>query len=282
MSRKEVKKYNQAPLPFQGQKRKFLKEFETAIKQHFNDTTVFVDLFGGSGLLSHTVKQTLPQAQVVYNDFDNYRRRLSNIERTNLLLTDLRLIVVDFPKEKRLSDDAKSVILSRIKKEQKTGFVDYITLSSSLLFSAKYVTSFAGLSKETMYNNMKQSDYNADNYLTGVEIVQQDYKELFSFWQNYQNVVFLVDPPYLSTDCSTYGNGNYWRLSDYLDVLQVVTGTSYFYFTSNKSSIVELCEWLELNNNGQNPFAGAIRKEIGATLNHSAKYMDIMLYKKRV
>lgn len=40
--------YNQAPLPFQGQKRKFVKLFAEKIET-LPDDTVFVDLFGGSG-----------------------------------------------------------------------------------------------------------------------------------------------------------------------------------------------------------------------------------------
>lgn len=39
-----------APLPFVGQKRMFAKEF-IKVLDLFPDDTVFVDLFGGSGLL---------------------------------------------------------------------------------------------------------------------------------------------------------------------------------------------------------------------------------------
>ncbi len=268
-------------MPFQGQKRKFLKEFQTAIKQQFDDTAVFVDLFGGSGLLSHTVKQIYPDARVIYNDFDDYHLRLANIERTNALLADLRPIVTHLPREKKLDEKTKAAIISRISKEQNTGFVDYITLSSSLLFSTQYATSLENLNAAIMYNKVRETNYNADEYLAGVEIVKQDYRELFAFWRQHPSVVFLVDPPYLSTDCSTYGNNGYWRLSNYLDVLQTVTNTSYFYFTSNKSSIVELCEWMERYYGANNPFAGAVRKEIAVQLNHTSKYVDIMLYKKK-
>jgi len=90
-------------------------------------------------------------------------------------------------------------------------------------------------------------------------------------------VVFFIDPPYLSTEASVYEN--YWRLSDYLDVLQTLKGTSYFYFTSNKSSIVELLEWTERNLSAANPFAGATKKEIHSRINYSSSYTDIMLYK---
>ena len=50
-----MRNYTQAPLPFQGQKRKFLKDFKSALTE-FSPTATYVDLFGGSGFLSHTVK----------------------------------------------------------------------------------------------------------------------------------------------------------------------------------------------------------------------------------
>ena len=67
----------------------FAKEFIKVLK-HYQDDAVFVDLFGGSGLLSHITKCQKPDATVVYNDFDNYRRRLENIPRTNALLDKIR------------------------------------------------------------------------------------------------------------------------------------------------------------------------------------------------
>ena len=47
------KMYSSAPLPFVGQKRMFAKEFIKVLGQ-FPDSTVFVDLFGGSlyGIMS--------------------------------------------------------------------------------------------------------------------------------------------------------------------------------------------------------------------------------------
>ena len=92
-------------------------------------------------------------------------------------------------------------------------------------------------------------------------------------------MVFLVDPPYLSTDVGTYKM--YWRLSDYLDVLNVLRDKPFVYFTSNKSSIIELCEWLGSNRTLGNPFENAQKVEFNAHMNYSAKYTDIMLYKKQ-
>lgn len=50
-----MKSFNQSPLPFQGQKRNFLRKLKTILPNYPNDA-IYVDLFGGSGLLSHTVK----------------------------------------------------------------------------------------------------------------------------------------------------------------------------------------------------------------------------------
>ena len=49
------KMYLSAPLPFVGQKRMLAKEFMKVLEQ-YPDGTLFVDLFGGSGLLSHITK----------------------------------------------------------------------------------------------------------------------------------------------------------------------------------------------------------------------------------
>lgn len=78
------RKYYSAPLPFVGQKRMFAKEFKKVLEQ-FPNGTVFVDLFGGSGLLSHIAKCEKPHSKVVYNDFDDYRLRLEHISQTNEL-----------------------------------------------------------------------------------------------------------------------------------------------------------------------------------------------------
>jgi len=273
-------KYNyvQAPLPFQGQKRRFLKPFKTALET-FPDDAIYVDLFGGSGLLSHTVKQIYPDAKVIYNDFDSYSHRIENLDKTNVLLSDIREICAKNPTRKeRLSDELHSEIIGRISKEK--GFVDWVTVSSSLLFSMNYVTSFEQLKKEKFYNKVRLSNYVAEGYLEGVDRVRKDYRELFAEYRNHKNVVFLVDPPYLSTDCTTYSRPDYWKLSDYLNVLKTIEDQSYFYFTSNKSQIIELCDWMETNSYARNPFAGSTMVTVKTSLTHNASYEDIMIYRQ--
>lgn len=105
------KTYSQAPLPFVGQKRMFASEFRKVLKR-FSDKTVFIDLFGGSGLLSHITKRERPDATVIYNDHDNYRERLGNIHRTNELLEDLRETAKGYPRHKKITGSMRYSIIS--------------------------------------------------------------------------------------------------------------------------------------------------------------------------
>ena len=273
------KQYLSAPLPFQGQKRMFAKEYISVLQQ-FPDGTTFVDLFGGSGLLSHITKYQKPHSTVVYNDYDGYRQRLEHIGQTNALLSELREITVDVPRNKPILGKLRERVLSCIRKhEHNCGYIDYITLSSSVMFSMKYATEFADLEKNTLYNNIRTTDYPlCQDYLDGLTITSSDYREVFEQYKEVPDVVFLVDPPYLSTDSKTYNM--YWKLSDYLDVLTVLVGHRFIYFTSNKSSIIELCDWLGKNKTIGNPFEDSQRLEFNARMNYSASYTDIMLYTK--
>lgn len=80
------KTYKNAPLPFCGQKRNFLRVYVEVLKDVSREVDTVVDLFGGSGLLSYTAKQILPDCRVIYNDFDHYIDRLAAVDQTNEIL----------------------------------------------------------------------------------------------------------------------------------------------------------------------------------------------------
>lgn len=261
-----------------GQKRMFAKDFIKVLEQ-FKDKAVFVDLFGGSGLLSHITKRQRPDATVVYNDYDGYRQRLRAIPQTNALLADLREIAKDTPRRKPIKGEARERVFERIiREENKRGYVDFITLSSSLMFSMKYKLSVEEMRKEVLYNTIRMTDYPpCPDYLDGLTVTSCDYKKLYERYKDVPDAVFLVDPPYLSTEVGTYKM--HWRLSDYLDVLNVLRDKPFVYFTSDKSSIIELCEWIGNNQTLGNPFKDCRKVELNAQMNYSSHYTDIMLYK---
>lgn len=249
------------------------------ILRQYPDGATYVDLFGGSGLLSHITKHQKPQATVIYNDYDHYTRRISHIPQTNRLLEQIRRLTSSIPRHKSIPQETKGNIIRLIRQEeQQSGYVDYITLSSSLLFSMKYATSLDSLRKETLYNNVRTTPYDlCHDYLDGLTVTHLDYRKLFNQYRDTPNVVFLIDPPYLSTEVGTYTMS--WDLADYLDVLQTLVGTNYIYFTSNKSSIIELCEWMGRHPSIGNPFEGSRRIDFNAHMNYNSGYTDIMLYR---
>ena len=272
------KTYTSAPLPFMGQKRRFVKEFRKVLAEYPDDVTI-VDLFGGSGILSHTAKAVKPNATIVYNDFDNYRKRLEHIPHTNALLDKIRPLACCVGKLERIPNNVRDRIRELVREEeQKVGFVDFYTISQSLMFSMKYATSLGEFLKSTLYNRMVGNGYDAEGYLDGLTIVSEDYKVLFERYKDTPNVLFVLDPPYLSTDVGAYTE--YWSLSKYLDVIQLLMSRDFVYFTSNKSQLLELCEWLGKSGLGRNFFDGARRIELPARVNHSSEYIDIMMYKR--
>lgn len=275
-----MKTFKQAPLPFQGQKWNFIKHFKQALKDYPSDAT-YVDLFGGSGLLSHTVKSIFPNTKVIYNDYDNFRKRLKNIPQTNAILDELRSLNISTPRGKRITGMDEEKVLTVLKKANKRDFVDWVSLSSSLKFAMNYGLKLEDFTNDTLYNKIKKSNYDlANDYLKGIEVMQEDYRVLYEKYSSDKNVIFLIDPPYLSTDSKTYKSESYWKLSNYLDVIDTLKG-SYFYFTSNKSHIVELANWVEKKKINFSPFKNATCVEINASVTHNAKYTDIMYHKNK-
>ena len=104
-----MKNHTTSPLPFQGQKRKFVKHFKEALTD-FPSNATYIDLFGGSGLLSHTVKTTHPNARVIWNDYDDFAHRLALIPTTNEIIAQLRPIVANHPKGTRINEVKPTIL----------------------------------------------------------------------------------------------------------------------------------------------------------------------------
>ena len=270
--------YNSSPLPFKGQKRSYIKQFKSVL-QRCEDITTVVDLFGGSGLLSRAAKDVLPNARVIYNDYDHFDQRISMIDRTNALLDEIAPLVKDVEYKKQIPREIKQECLMLMRKYEETGAVDYTTISASLLFSGNYADSYNQFAKQGFYNRMVRTDYDATGYFDGLEITHKDYRELFGEFKNKEHVLFVIDPPYLSTECNTYRSEGYWKLKDYLDVLAMLKGTKFIFFTSNKSELIELCEWIDTNSTGVELLKNAERFELTKFVNTYSSYKDIMFAK---
>lgn len=269
--------YKSAPLPFMGQKRYFVRAFSEMLGSVEGKIDTVVDLFGGSGLLSHTAKRKLPRCRVVYNDFDGYTQRLAHVEQTNEILMLIKDRLTGVQPNARLSEAQRADVLEIVERYAAAGYVDIMTIGRSVLFSGKWVKTMEELRKHTMYNRVKPGGYDCAGYLDGLEVVSMDYRELFALHKGNSRALFLLDPPYLTTEVGQYEN--YWRLTDYLDVLKLTKGTKYVYFTSDKSQITELCQWLTCEYGAAAPLYGAQAQVRTNTLNYQAKFNDMMITK---
>ncbi|WP_229025738.1 hypothetical protein [Pasteurella multocida] len=191
-----AKQFKQAPLPFTGQKRMFLKHFTQVLNDNIEGNGkgwTIIDVFGGSGLLSHVAKRLKPKAKVIYNDFDGYAERLNHITETNQLREILYHSVSEIiPKNKLISKQAKEEIINKIKAFN--GYKDVNCLSSWLLFSGQQVGSLDELFKQRFYNCIRQSDYTlAEGYLDGLEVISESFHQLLPRFRDKEKVLLILD-----------------------------------------------------------------------------------------
>lgn len=258
-------KYSKAPLPFLGQKRNWLKTIKTL---DFTDKIV-IDLFGGSGLLSHTIKQNNPTATVIWNDFDDYQSRLNQIKATESLRQVLNELTKHIEKASRPSLELQQKIIDAI---QASGCIDYITISSWLLFGGKYAHSLDELLAHAWYCRVNQTPLSSLNYLNGIKREQLDFRELLSKYSYQDNVIYVADPPYIMTNQQGYVKGKndeHFRLKDAIALIQALKGKQALIFSSTKSETDDL---LGIFNSGDN----IKRIEYQASLPEGRKYTELL------
>ena len=276
------KTFKQAPLPFIGQKRMFLKHVEIVLNKHIDgegEGWTIVDVFGGSGLLSHTAKQLKPKATVIYNDFDGYAERLNHIDDINRL----RQIIFNYlhgiiPKNGRLSKEIKEEIINKINDFK--GYKDLNCLASWLLFSGQQVGSVEALFVKDFWNCVRQSDYpTAEGYLDGIEVISESFHKLIPRYQNQEKVLLLLDPPYLCTRQESYKQATYFDLIDFLRLINL-TKPPYIFFSSTKSEFIRYLDYIqESKTDNWESFDGYERIVVKASASKDGIYEDNMIYK---
>lgn len=276
------KTFKQAPLPFIGQKRMFLKHVEIVLNKHIDgegDGWTIVDVFGGSGLLSHTAKRLKPKATVIYNDFDGYAERLKHIDDINRL----RQIIFNYlhgiiPKNGRLSKEIKAEIINKINDFK--GYKDLNCLASWLLFSGQQVGSIEALFAKDFWHCVRQSDYpTAGGYLDGIEVISESFHKLIPRYQNQEKVLLLLDPPYLCTRQESYKQATYFDLIDFLRLINL-TKPPYIFFSSTKSEFIRYLDYMqESKTDNWESFEGYERIVVKASASKDGIYEDNMIYK---
>ena len=208
-----LKTYTQAPLPFTGQKRRFVTPFKALLNAHIPgdgaDWTI-LDAFGGSGLLAHVAKRTKPAARVIYNDYDGYVERLAHIADTNRLRHILGSMTSHLPRNKPIPPVEREYVRQAIRDFD--GYRDLDCLASWLLFSGKQAPDLDWLLRTDLYHVLRRSDYPlADDYLQGLEIVREDYTTLLPQYIDNPRCLLVLDPPYVLHHAGRISQGGLFR-----------------------------------------------------------------------
>lgn len=234
-------RYNQPPLPFMGNKRNMLKHIKAVLETMREDgqidsETIFIDCFGGSGLVSHNIKQWYPSNRVVWNDYDNYQEQLNHLDTTEQLRQEIAKIINDTPKQDKLHPHTKEKILTLLQDKAQSGaFIDYTTISTYLLFSGNYATKYQELAKHTFYNRITLTPLNNKGYLAGVERTQADFINLLDSYKDITNKYLILDPPYLQTQKGNYNDS--FQLAQFFNLIERVQ-KPYIFFGSHKSDVL--------------------------------------------
>lgn len=241
--------YTKPPLPFMGNKRNMLKHIKQVLETmradgEIDGESIFIDVFGGSGLVAHNIKQWYPRNQVIWNDYDNYQKRLDHIAQTESLRAWIYEKVRGGEYPNALPKHIKQEILAHIHALETQGeYIDYTSLSAYLLFSGNYARDFTELSKAAFYNRIRSATrLTAKGYLDGVERVSLDFIDLLDSYKSYKNKCLILDPPYLQTQVGNYKD--HFSLGQFFSLIERVQ-RPYIFFGSDRSDIIEVFEYLK-------------------------------------
>lgn len=245
--------FKKPPLPFIGNKNKYIKYINVILIPYLkhngliDDKTIIVDVFGGSGILSHIFAFNFPNNQIIYNDYDNYTQYLKhdNLIKLNKILHYLRNIFDNYPTEKITAEEnEKEHIFDKIKSHINKFFPNWSNtyirhwLNNQLLFNA---LDKPDDENNILYNRVKKNDYETDIYnnyiLPNIQITHNNYQTVFKTYGKNNNCIFILDPPYNETFDEAYKSA--FTLNDTLTVLNFAIHHKSIYFESSKFKIMK-------------------------------------------
>lgn len=203
-----MKTYTRPPLPFQGNKYRWYRPIIDLAKRLPRGATV-VDVFGGSGFLSHVIKQARPDCRVIWNDYDDYMWRLHHIPETNVQIQEGLRILSGYPTLTRVVGEFGRELRDYFSAIDSQGRQDWLTISSRFAYPLDYWHTWDGGEGKLLYSHDTSDNsfipYSAAGYLAGVVRVREDWHTLCA--RVPANAVLILDPPYPDTDTGGYLSG---------------------------------------------------------------------------
>lgn len=219
------------------------------------EDTIFVDLFGGSGLLACICKDLYPQATVVFNDTSNYLERVENITDTEALRLELISTCQWGAYNELLSlEPLEKAISARLADGT---YIDWTTLSSWLCGSyLDFATTLTELCSRPLHNYIPSTPYSAEGLaayrdgLDGLDITSWDFREVLDTAQYMPEAMLFVAPP------ERY-KGKPFSHKDYTDLLLGLRGNRFLLFSRRREHYAGVVEDTLVACGFENPLTGA-------------------------
>lgn len=243
--------YKRPPLPFRGNKKRWLDYLiKYFIRNHdkFEDYT-FIDVFGGSGIISQAIAKLYPNNRVIYNDYDNYTSLLkpSSINKLNELRQKIYEIANKYEHNTPINDN-DSLKINRLIIKYYPNFDENEKLKD--VFSSWLIYDGNGFTlQRKYYNKVLKNDFEVPNdYLPDNVIIEHlDYKDLINKYKPILNKsILILDPPYYYTPKVFY-NTNNWNKDDTSLLIKLCIKYKCILFESDKKFMVKLIKDIKPN-----------------------------------
>lgn len=237
------------PLPFNGSKRYWINTLKEQFKDYkLEPDVLIVDLFGGSGILSHLFAWMFPNNKVIYNDFDHYLDLFKEVDKINTMTEWGRQFLQEkgYRKNDKITMEDKDIILKQLNEIFGEKYEENNKLFN--VICANWCFSGRNNLNGFLYNKMTAKPYRAiveEYILPNITVINQDYKEIMKQLKDYDpsKLLFILDPPYLSTSKSFYNE--YWGIEETCNIIDICLKYKSILFESDKSEILPLIELLK-------------------------------------
>lgn len=234
---------NISSVPFIGSKWKYRNKLNDLFKNNdkidLNDKYIFVDVFGGSGALTIIFKTIFKNDNNIYifNDYDEIITDKDNkfiidenIKKANEIMKEIKKYVN--VQTNKTFENNDQIIIKDILKKHINDLNDIMIrrlISSNVMFNSRMLD-IENIDKMSFYNRLNKTEFKNYEYnFKNVQIIHKDFKELLNkkyidelinkYNIKKENIILLLDPPYLNFDMKTSYKMNFWTLKDYLKII---------------------------------------------------------------
>ena len=240
-------------IPFIGSKWKYRNKLYDILTTHFdtNKEYLIYDIFGGSGSLSLICKDIFKNSKIIFNDYDEIITDKQNnnvideqIDKANNIINEIKQITnYNETRNNKLNNtELIKNILDKHNADLKN--ITKSIVESQICFNSRSLKD----NQKDYFNRIRKTDIkHYYNNFKGIQIIHKDFEDIFSEIPNDENIIILLDPPYLNTQMNGKYKMNYWKLNKYLKMLSFIVFNQkikFILFEGKESNINDVLDFI--------------------------------------